>query len=117
MTAVSIYHNLMYVCCLIFSFLQDEAPLLNPNVLICSVGTEIFYRGPDGNLVPDQAWTAYLDQGWDKAQVQELAAKIPQLTPQVRSHTCQFLCLVPCAHLYAYLHAWRHFVGASMNDC
>lgn len=63
---------------------QDEAPLLNPNVLICSVGTEIFYRTPDGSLVPDQAWEAYLDQGWDRASVEGVAANFPQLKQQVR---------------------------------
>lgn len=63
---------------------QDEAPLLNPNVLICSVGTEIFYRTADGTLVPDQAWQAYLDQGWDRAAVEAVAAKFPPLKQQVR---------------------------------
>jgi hypothetical protein len=63
--------------------LQDEAPLLNPNVLICSVGTEIFYRTSDGTLVPDQSWEAYLDKGWDRARVEAVAAKIPQLKQQV----------------------------------
>eukprot|EP00775_Hariotina_reticulata_P009955 gene9955-10110_t len=69
----------------LFCNLWDEAPLLNPNVLICSVGTEIFYRAPDGQLLPDQAWEAYLDQGWDRAAVERIAAQIPQLTPQVAS--------------------------------
>lgn len=67
---------------------QDEAPLLNPNVLICSVGTEIFYRTADGSLVPDQAWEAYLDQGWDRASVEGVAAKFPQLKQQVRGLPC-----------------------------
>lgn len=56
-------------------------------MLICSVGTEIFYRGPDGTLVPDTAWTSYLDKGWDKDKVQQVAAQISQLKPQVRTHT------------------------------
>lgn len=65
--------------------LQDEAPLLNPNVLICSVGTEIFYRTAEGSLVPDQSWEAYLDQGWDRAAVEAVAARLPQLKQQVWS--------------------------------
>eukprot|EP00878_Enallax_costatus_P000447 GHUV01000538.1.p1 GENE.GHUV01000538.1~~GHUV01000538.1.p1 ORF type:complete len:517 (+),score=116.35 GHUV01000538.1:170-1552(+) len=69
----------------LFCQLWAEAPLLNPNVLICSVGTEIFYRGPDGTLVPDTAWTSYLDKGWDREKVQQLAAQIPALKPQVAS--------------------------------
>jgi hypothetical protein len=73
---------------------QDEAPLLTPNVLICSVGTEIFYRTADGTLQPDQAWEAYLDQGWDKAAVQALVGNIPQLAPQVGLCSVEFPVLI-----------------------
>jgi hypothetical protein len=76
------------------SCVQDEAPLLTPNVLICSVGTEIFYRTADGSLQPDQAWEAYLDKGWDREAVQELVAKLPQLKPQVCS--VMFFCALCC---------------------
>jgi hypothetical protein len=37
---------------------------------------------------PDQAWEAYLDQGWDKAAVQALVGNIPQLAPQVGFALC-----------------------------
>jgi uncharacterized protein YukE len=59
-------------------------------MLICSVGTEIFYRTADGSLVPDQAWQAYLDKGWDRAAVESVAAKFPQLKQQV-SDSCAVL--------------------------
>lgn len=65
---------------------------MNPNVLICSVGTEIFYRTADGTLVPDQAWEAYLDQGWDRSAVESIAAQFPQLKQQVGSKEIQLLC-------------------------
>lgn len=64
---------------------QDEAPLLTPNVLICSVGSEIFYRAADGRLLPDAAWEARLDQGWDRAAVEGVTSSIPQLRRQVDS--------------------------------
>jgi hypothetical protein len=38
----------------------------------------------------DQAWEAYLDQGWDKAAVQVLVANIPQLAPQVCLYCVEF---------------------------
>ncbi|KAF8068240.1 SPP1 [Scenedesmus sp. PABB004] len=69
----------------LFCQLWDEAPLLNPDVLICSVGTEIFYRAPDGAWRPDTAWTAHLDRGWDRDAVAAVAGAVPQLTPQVAS--------------------------------
>lgn len=61
---------------------------MNPNVLICSVGTEIFYRTAEGGLVPDQSWEAHLDKGWDRAAVEAEAAKYPQLKPQVCWYVC-----------------------------
>jgi hypothetical protein len=79
--------------------LQDEAPLLNPNVLICSVGTEIFYRTSDGTLVPDQSWEAYLDKGWDRAAVEAIAAKIPQLKQQVRQ-MAMVVMVLSCTHCH-----------------
>jgi hypothetical protein len=88
--ACSLLSNCNHVCLTT----QDEAPLLTPNVLICSVGTEIFYRTADGTLLPDQAWEKYLDNGWDRARVQALVTEVaPQLTPQVRLcvlSTCVF---------------------------
>lgn len=52
-------------------------------MLICSVGTEIFYRTADGTLVPDEAWETHLDKGWDRAAVEAVAATFPQLKQQV----------------------------------
>ncbi|EFJ47149.1 hypothetical protein VOLCADRAFT_46722, partial [Volvox carteri f. nagariensis] len=58
--------------------LWEEAPLLTPAVLICSVGTEIFY-------LPDAEWEALLDQGWDRQRVLQVAAGFPELRKQVDS--------------------------------
>jgi hypothetical protein len=62
---------------------QNSAPLLAPDVLICSVGTELFYRDPAGDYVPDVEWVALLDQGWNRDAAQRVAASLPQLQPQV----------------------------------
>lgn len=69
----------------LFAELWDEAPLLMPDILICSVGTELFYRAADGKLLPDSRWEAELDRGWDRAKVVEMAARRPRLAPQPSS--------------------------------
>ena len=79
---------------------QDEAPLLTPHILICSVGTEVFFlQHPQRQHVSDGAgskqqarpcyvaaadWEASLDEGWDRAAIQQLlTTEFPQLAPQV----------------------------------
>jgi hypothetical protein len=54
-------------------------------VLICSVGTELFYRAGDGSYQPDCRWREQLDaQGrWDRGQVEQVAAGFQHLSPQV----------------------------------
>ncbi|GBF89226.1 hypothetical protein Rsub_02103 [Raphidocelis subcapitata] len=69
----------------LFAQLWDEAPLLAPDVLICSVGTELFYRTPSGAYEPDGSWEAVLDAGWDRDAAAAVAARLPQLKPQVSS--------------------------------
>lgn len=65
---------------------QDEVPLGNPDILICSVGTEIFFEKPgsDGSEPqPDKKWTQLLDQGWNRQAALDAAAQLSQLSPQV----------------------------------
>ncbi|KAI8467278.1 MAG: sucrose-6F-phosphate phosphohydrolase-domain-containing protein [Monoraphidium minutum] len=70
----------------LFAELWDEAPLLTPDILICSVGTELFYRVPGTTtLVPDSSWEAELDNGWDRGAVAAVAARHPRLKPQPAS--------------------------------
>lgn len=60
---------------------QGEAPLLLvPDVLVCSVGTEIFF---ESSGQADQQWAAQLDQGWDRASAVAAAEAIPELKAQV----------------------------------
>ncbi|KAF5837960.1 sucrose-6F-phosphate phosphohydrolase-domain-containing protein [Dunaliella salina] len=98
----------------LFKKLWHEAPLITPDVLICSVGSEIFYntaspvlrtllaaspqqqqaaptpapfgipQGPE--FQPDGSWEAFLDVGWDRSKAQALVAEhFPLLTPQAAS--------------------------------
>lgn len=80
-------------------------PLLSPNVLICSVGSEILYLDPlSGKYTPDHNWEEHLDEGgaWDRQKVADIVEKIPHLTMQVRRAVD--------AHLLG--HAWGfHYTG------
>lgn len=59
---------------------QKEAPLLVPDVLVCSVGTEIFFESAGE---ADKQWQAELDDGWNRQGALDVAAGISQLKPQV----------------------------------
>lgn len=66
--------------------LQEEVPLGNPDILICSVGTEIFFEKPGSDGAepqPDKKWTQLLDQGWNRQAALDAAAQLSELAPQV----------------------------------
>jgi len=54
--------------------------MLVPDVLVCSVGTEIFFESTGE---PDKAWQQELDRGWDRAGAITAVEAIPELKPQV----------------------------------
>lgn len=55
----------------LYEQLANEVPLLKPDVLVCSVGTEmIFLRDPSQHEIHD-AWEAWLNgEGWDRDTVE-----------------------------------------------
>jgi sucrose-6-phosphatase len=57
--------------------LRTQERLLPPDVLITSVGTEI-YLGEE----PDRQWSHHLQSGWDRAAIAAVAAQFPDLIPQ-----------------------------------
>eukprot|EP00890_Picochlorum_soloecismus_P001484 jgi/Picsp_1/2336/NSC_05799-R1_sucrose phosphatase len=64
----------------LYKELALEAPLLAPDILVCSVGTEILVHG-----VPDAEWERYLDEGWDREQVVTIVNRFPELVMQQAS--------------------------------
>ena len=62
---------------------QKEVPLGNPDVLVCSVGTEIFFEATGASPEANQQWKTELDQGWDRQAAIDAAGKLHDLKPQV----------------------------------
>lgn len=68
-----------------YNELCKEAPLLTPDLLICSVGTEIYHMTPSGHSL-DAEWYRLLDTGWNRAEIVRIAAEsFPNLAPQADS--------------------------------
>ena len=63
--------------------LQKEVPLGNPDVLVCSVGTEIFFEATGASPEANQQWKTELDQGWDRQAAIDAAGALHDLKPQV----------------------------------
>ncbi len=67
--------------------LQVEAGLLDPDILICSVGTEIYSQGRD---VPDADWSEKLAQGWNREAISAVTAHFADLVLQPETEQCPF---------------------------
>jgi sucrose-6-phosphatase len=59
--------------------LCETAPLLPPDILITSVGTEIYESGSDH---PDVQWSEHLQPQWDHGLVTQIASQFDKLKPQ-----------------------------------
>lgn len=68
-------------------WLQTEVPLGNPDVLVCSVGTEIFFEATGASPEANQEWKKELDQGWNRQEAIDAAANFPDLKTQVEQQT------------------------------
>jgi sucrose-6F-phosphate phosphohydrolase len=64
----------------LFQHLASETPLLIPDILVCSVGTEILLNG-----VSDPEWEAFLDQGWDRDTAAAVGSRFPEIVLQQQS--------------------------------
>lgn len=67
--------------------LQSEKPLLPPDALVTSVGTEIYYG--DG-AEPDNTWSKVLNRGWDRDRILAITAHFADLTPQANTEQGAF---------------------------
>ncbi|MFQ5481955.1 MAG: HAD-IIB family hydrolase, partial [Nitrospinaceae bacterium] len=73
-----------------------------PDILITSVGSEIYYEGPE---FPDKGWSHHINQKWDKEKIRSLLAELPFLEPQEpeteRNFKISFFMDPEAAHLEA----------------
>eukprot|EP00887_Chlorella_sp_A99_P002358 scaffold10.g2358.t1 len=73
----------------LFHELAAEVPLLKPDILVCSVGTEILLGGQ-----PDAEWEEFMNKGWDREAAARIAAELPELELQApseqRSHKISY---------------------------
>lgn len=59
----------------------------NPDILITSLGTEIYYLP---QLTADIAWNHHIDRGWTPQVLRRLIDPLPGLTPQPKSEQSRF---------------------------
>ena len=59
--------------------LRQQEPMLVPDALVTSVGTEIYY---DGSTTPDPDWSQKLDKGWQRHDILSMTAHFQDLVPQ-----------------------------------
>ncbi|KAH0852268.1 hypothetical protein HID58_094110 [Brassica napus] len=62
--------------------LRKERPLLTPDVIVTSVGTEISYGK---SMVPDENWVEIMNNKWNRGIVEEETSKFPELTLQAET--------------------------------
>jgi hypothetical protein len=63
----------------LYKKLDAEKKLLEPDILICGVGTEIYYKGHSS---PDEVWSRKLSYKWDRDLVVSIASYFADLTVQ-----------------------------------
>jgi sucrose-6-phosphatase len=70
-----------------YNQLKASKPLLDPDILVCSVGTEIYHQD---NLTPDNVWSEKLSPGWDRNLVVEISQAFTDLKIQPNSELRKF---------------------------
>ncbi|MEH2178472.1 sucrose-phosphate phosphatase [Nostoc sp.] len=72
----------------LYKKLAKEQSLLEPNALVTSVGTEIYF---DSNYeAPDQKWSERLSDGWNRNLISEISEKFEELVLQQQSEQRPF---------------------------
>jgi sucrose-6F-phosphate phosphohydrolase len=72
---------------LLYRQLTQAKALLQPDALVASVGTEIYFDNSDN---PDSEWEQKLSQGWDRDLVVATSAHFADLVPQPESEQRPF---------------------------
>ncbi|MBD2438875.1 sucrose-phosphate phosphatase [Nostoc sp. FACHB-110] len=72
---------------LLYRELQVEQNLLQPDALVCSVGTEIYLNHSD---TPDAEWSDILASGWNRELIFSVTQSFPELEPQPDSEQRPF---------------------------
>ncbi|MBF2064141.1 MAG: sucrose-phosphate phosphatase [Calothrix sp. C42_A2020_038] len=67
--------------------LKEEKNLIDPDALVVSVGTEIYF---DNSESPDASWSEVLSRGWNRDLVVKAAEKFPELVPQPQTEQRPF---------------------------
>ncbi|MBD2490221.1 sucrose-phosphate phosphatase [Aulosira sp. FACHB-615] len=71
----------------LYQELASEKKLLEPDILVCSVGTEIYINGSQD---PDSTWADKLSQAWDRNLVKTISATFTELQAQAESEQRDF---------------------------
>ncbi|MBE8970499.1 sucrose-phosphate phosphatase [Nostocales cyanobacterium LEGE 12452] len=71
----------------LYKKLTDEKALLEPDVLICAVGTEIYYSSSN---TLDSKWSNHLSEGWNRDLIVEISKAFAELKPQPESEQRPF---------------------------
>ncbi|MBW4614749.1 MAG: sucrose-phosphate phosphatase [Desmonostoc vinosum HA7617-LM4] len=71
----------------LYQELQVEKNLIQPDALVLSVGTEIYFDGTD---VPDADWSEILSPGWSRDSVLSITSKYSELILQPDSEQRSF---------------------------
>ncbi|CAG9465152.1 unnamed protein product [Pedinophyceae sp. YPF-701] len=66
----------------LFQELASQHPLGTPDLLVCSVGSEIYRFDEARNPSLDPEWIAHLDEGWDREKACAIAREFSELKPQ-----------------------------------
>jgi sucrose-phosphate synthase len=65
----------------------EEYDLPQPDILICSAGSEIFYM-PD--YEPDKGWESHISYLWKREEIKKLLVDVPKITLQERAAQREF---------------------------
>lgn len=60
----------------------EKYPLIDPDILICSAGTELYYTK---DFIPDSGWEKHINHQWKRQAIVDAMATLAAITPQQQS--------------------------------